>query len=428
MKNILNLEKLLFVSLIFFTIISYFIGFINKENSAGGGEVDFQFVWQNLQTFESYNLLEAIKLTAVPDDKIFQSTRTPGFYIINKLLNPFTYNKDTFQISIFIFSILIPTLFYFSLLSKFKSEKKIYLLALSSIIFLSPYFRTSAIWGLEENLGILCVVIAGFYLSKFKDPSLLKNEKLNLFFISLSSSLCVYFDQKLVLIPLVCYLSLLFSKHKNIFKIHLTFYYVLFSLPFLYLIYLWGNIAPSADATGRGVLKNFNYHHIGYVLSILGFYFLPFIFFLKDFKKNFIEIFSRENLIILILFISFIFYFLFFHDLSNEYHLGGGAIKKLIQLFFINTDIQKILLSLSFTVSFFVIMIFKNSFENKIMLSFLIITSILITPALFQEYYDPLILLLFFLFFKNDIFFNIKNLIFLFIYHFIFLLSANFYY
>ena len=78
---------------------------------------------------------------------------------------------------------MIPTLFYFSLLSKFKSEKKIYLLALSSIIFLSPYFRTSAIWGLEENLGILCVVIAGFYLSKFKDPSLLKNEKLNLFFI-----------------------------------------------------------------------------------------------------------------------------------------------------------------------------------------------------------------------------------------------------
>ena len=31
MKNILNLEKLLFVSLIFFTIISYFIGFIKKS-------------------------------------------------------------------------------------------------------------------------------------------------------------------------------------------------------------------------------------------------------------------------------------------------------------------------------------------------------------------------------------------------------------
>ena len=161
MKNTINSEKLILSFLIFLSIASYFVGYFLKENSAGGGEADFKFVWQNLQTFDNYSLFEAIKLTGVADDKIFQSTRTPGFYILNKLLNPFIDNKANFKISIFIISIIVPIILFYTLKIKFKNVKTIYLLSVCSIIFLSPYFRTSAIWGLEENFGILSIVLGG---------------------------------------------------------------------------------------------------------------------------------------------------------------------------------------------------------------------------------------------------------------------------
>ena len=393
-------EKLFLISLIFLSLISYFVGFNLDENSAGGGKADFKFVWQNLQTFHSKGLLESIKLTAIPDDKVFQSTRTPGFYILNKLFNPFIDNKENFKTSIFFISMLVPIIFFFSLKNKFKNSKKIYLLCVSSVIFLSPYFRTSAIWGLEENFGILSIVLSGYIYIRYNNKDFLVNERTMLFLLALMSSACVYLDQKLIIVPLVCYLSIIFSNKNINLKLLVTFYYSLLSLPFLYLIYLWGNIAPSGDASGRDILTNFNFYHLGYVLTIMGFYFLPILFFYKDFNKKIKEIYEKKNIKIYFFFLIFCFYFVFFHQLDNEYYLGGGAIKKLIQLVSPNLLLQKIFLIISFIFALIILIIIRNNkFENNFILGFLIFTSILITPALFQEYYDPLLIILFFLFF-----------------------------
>ena len=151
------------------SVLSYFLGFIFKENSAGGAEADFVFVWLNLRTFEENTLLDALKLTATTDDKIFQSTRTPGFYVLNKIFNPFTGNINSFQTSISLFSILIPVSFFWGLKLKFKESNIFYLLLISSLIFLSPYFRTSAFWGIEENFGILSVLLSGIFLTFLQD-------------------------------------------------------------------------------------------------------------------------------------------------------------------------------------------------------------------------------------------------------------------
>ena len=69
-----------------------------------------------------------------------------------------------------------------------------------------------------------------------------------------------------------------------------------------------------------------------------------------------------------------------------------------------------------------------NVYVNKLIFAYLILTSIIITPALFQEYYDPLIIILFFLFFKNELIINFRNSLLLFFYFTFFLISANFYY
>ena len=177
--------------------------------------------------------------------------------------------------------------------------------------------------------------------------------------LAAASSLCVYFDQKLILIQLICYLSFIFSNKSKKSKMILTIYYLFLSLPFLYLISIWGNITPSSDAEERKILKNFNFHHLGYVLTIVSFYFFPFLLFLDNLKSKVKEVFNKKNIIIFLFFFLFLIFFIFFHDLNSEYYNGGGAIKKLIQLFFTNILIQKILLVLFFIICFLIIMIFE---------------------------------------------------------------------
>ena len=429
MQNTNKTENYILIFLIFLSVLSYFAGFILRENSAGGAEADFAHTWRNVLTFEKNTLLDALKLTTTSDREIFQSTRTPGFYVLNKIFNPFTGNINSFQTSISLFSILIPVSFFWGLKLKFKKTNIFYLLLISSLIFLSPYFRTSAFWGIEENFGILSVLLAGIFLIKYLNPSKNFSEKILLFLLTFFSSLCVYFDQKLVLVPLLCFLIIIFSKRSFSHKSLAIIFYFLFSIPFLILIYMWGNITPTGDAMSRKILTNYNFHHLGYVLTIIGFYLFPMIFLIKNIKQELRNLNSKENYYLALLFFIFLLYFLFFHDLESEYYLGGGAISKFIELIFDNIYLQKMALSLAFFSSFIIIILFKNqSYVNKLILAYLVVTSIIISPALFQEYYDPLMIILFFLFFKNETILNFRNSLLLYFYFSFFLIIANFYY
>ena len=429
MQNTNKTENYIIIFLVFLSVLSYFVGFIFKENSAGGAHADFVFVWLNLSIFEENTLLDALKLTATTDGEIFHSTRTPGFYILNKIFNPFTGNINSFQTSISLFSVLIPISFFWCLKLKFEKSNIFYLLLISSLIFLSPYFRTSAFWGMEENFGILSVLLSGIFLIKYLKTNNSFYEKILLFLLTFFSSSCVYLDQKLVLVPLLCFLTIIFSKRNFSHKLLAILFYFLFSIPFLMLVYMWGNIAPTGDATGRGLLTNYNFHHLGYVLTIISFYLFPMIFLIKNVKQELRSLNNRENYFLALLFFIFLLYFLFFHDLENEYHLGGGAISKFIELIFDNTYLQKMALSIAFFSSFIIIILFKNqNYVNKLILAYLVATSIVITPALFQEYYDPLMIILFFLFFKNKLILNFRNSLLFYFYFSIFLISANFYY
>jgi hypothetical protein len=101
-------------------LISYVIGFLIQEDSAGGAALDFVNTKRNLFTFDNNNFINAIKSTASLDPQIFQSTRTPGFYIFNKYLNPFTYDQRLHQLFTTIVSLLISLFLFFSLKLKFK--------------------------------------------------------------------------------------------------------------------------------------------------------------------------------------------------------------------------------------------------------------------------------------------------------------------
>jgi len=419
-------------------IISFFLGFFLNENSAGaGGERgDLSLIWNNLILFKTNHILDAIK------SHLYSDSRTPFLYIIHNLLNPYINDKLIFRFSVFFFSILIPFVFFFILKKKFYNLSSSKLLLLSSFLFLSPYFRTSAYWGLSENYGMLTVLLSYFFFYELfiKKNINLSKENINIFFLCFFSSITIYFDHKLFFIPLIIYLETIFSKKEINTKLKITFTYILFSLPVLWLFNLWGSILPPAVSNVRLIGNFIHIDNIGYSSTIIAFYILPFLFFKKNslfflIKKFFM---NKKNYYILILIFAYLFVIFLLKEENisdhavagvNEFSQSGkGLFYKFILLITKNVILRNILLYIGFFISFIIIFIyFDNSYTDKLIITLLLISSVIIFP-IYQEYFDPLILILIFTFFKTNLFITNKKLIFLTIYLSLFLLTANIYY
>ena len=428
--------------LIILSISSYFIGFIYGENSAGAGGLngDFSQTWVNLQLFLNNDISTALQLTTTFDNEIYMSSRTPALYIINKLFNPFIENKFIFIKSIFVLSLLVPILFYLCLKEKFKNEENLLLILISSTVFLSPYFRTSGFWGAEENYGLISLLASFLFLNKFLSnvQNVLKDYFL-LFLTIFFSSITLYFDQKLAIIPLICFLLIIFSKKSYKLKFCCVFLYLAFSLPYIYLINLWGNIIPSGDAFARGIGKRFYLHHLGYTSTIIAFYLLPLLFFKNEsiFKlfQNFLKI--KKNYYLISLSFVYLIYLLVFYDpapgiipaYDSEAMLGKGIAHKIAIFLFEQNYLQKIFIYSAFIFSWLIIIVYLNNshLKDKLIVLYFFLMSAFLVP-IFQEYFDPIIILMVFTFFSSKLFINYKNSIFLFSYLAIFLISSNIYY
>ena len=89
---------------------------------------------------------------------------------------------------------------------------------------------------------LLSIFFLDYALEKHKN-----NQPLTLSIITLItffSSLCLYFDQKLLIIPLIILFQIFRSNIKIKFKILTLINYSFFAIPFLYLIFIWQGIAP----------------------------------------------------------------------------------------------------------------------------------------------------------------------------------------
>ena len=426
-----KIENIILKILILVIVFSYFIGFYFNENSAGGGEGDFTtWTFRNLVFFDSFNLQEALGVVNIDSSsKVFQSSRLPGFYVFNKFFNPFTNDPYQFRLSILILSLLVPIIFYFSLILKFKDTNKIYLLFLASLILLSPYFRTSAIWGNEENLAYITLVGSYYFLLKYLKFQ--KQKLLSLTFLIITSSLCVYFDQKFTLVPAICFFIIFFSEKDLKLKAFTILLYTLLALPVFYLFFTWGGLMPPVDQVGRNVRLGDHYlQNIGYALTMISFYLVPFIiaFLLEKKKVNYLFSLNKNEIFVYLLSSIYLIYFLFYYDISSDVLVGKGVIYKFSILVADNLFFQKIIISVGILISIkFILLIFEKNFSNIFLILFLILTPIFYRPVL-QEYYDPLIFILLFTFFKPKFLISFKNLMILFSFFTFFLTFANIYY
>lgn len=397
-KNILQL----IVGLLIY--LSYFISYIFNENSIGSGGYngDLTWIWQNFEIFKSNNLLDAIK------DKDFFGNRTPLFYILNIYLNPFIDHIDSYRLSVFIFFIISPVILYFTLKKYFPNDNPFTLFCISSLLLLSPYFRSSSVWGQEINYGILALIITFFYYIKFK----YNKNFFNLFLIIVFSSLCVYFDQKLLIVPLFCFYNIILDNKLNLkFKLISAILYFILALPFVYLILIWGGIVPTLTQQSNfhsfNSYENFNLHfyHIGYAATIIALYLIPLII-LKN-KISFESIFNflkKDYLIIFFPITIYIFLYIFFdwYDLlqTKQYvsqtgiTYGLGFVNKLGMIFFNDLSLRKAFTYFAFFGSWLTIVYaIKVKTTNWFLIIYFFSISLILLPIM-QEYFDPYIFLL----------------------------------
>tara|TARA_B100000029_G_scaffold515096_1_gene620572 strand:+ start:1367 stop:2671 length:1305 start_codon:yes stop_codon:yes gene_type:complete len=428
MKTLRN-YNILSYALIFIAFLSLFLGFYFDENSAGAGtyEGDIKNIWNNLQIFIVNDIASAIESDG------YYSSRTPAFYLFNKIFNPFTENIISFRRSVFIISLSIPFLFYFCLKQKFLKENNILLLLIASTLCLSPYYRTSSFWGLEENYGLIFLLLTYLSLNSF-----LKKEKeygykihLLLFLSTFFSSCCLYFDQKLIIITIICFTKIIFSEKPNKLKLLCFFYYLIFSLPYIYLISIWGGLLPDQILSeSRQIGNKIFLIHVGYAMTIIAFYFLPLLSFKKENVKNQTRDFfvKKTNYYIIFLFLIYLIYLILFYDFNEQAVIGKGIIHKISIMLFADNFFRALFIYFSFFISLIIILTFvEKRFIDILTISYLCILSLLLWP-IFQEYFDPLILLMVFTFFNTKLIINYKNVTILYIYLSILLVGSNIYY
>jgi len=450
----INIKTILiiFTSLIY---LSFFLGFYFNENSIGSGGYrgDLEWMWLNFEIYKTHNLWTAIHH---PD---FFGNRTPLLYILHILFNPFISNIDLYRISVFSISFLAPLIFYICLTQKFKDIDKTILFFISSFVLLSPYYRTHAYWGMEINYGIITMLASIFFLNYTLYENI--SSKLKLYFsitlLTFFSSLCLYFDQKLLIVPLIVLFEVLRSKLNLRFKIFSLINYFIFAIPFLYLMIIWKGIVPTitqeVNPNTITSLSRWNmmwFEHLGYATTMMAFYILPLLFFKN---KNFYFLIkgfflNKSNYIAISLFFIYLIYLLNFFDyrefttegtrIGSEYFnirgseyfyiMGLGYVHKISIILFKDFLSQEIFTYFAFFISWIIILVFieKNLRDFFIILYFYFI-SLLLWP-LMQETFDPILFLLVFTIFSSKLFINLKNSIFLFGYLSLFLISANAYY
>ena len=399
------------ISLYLLCFFSLTISLIIEENSSGGSKLDSEITRQFVDSFSinfSYGIEYFVNSGQV---------QSPIFYIVlayfEKILGKFFLKYFYLLISA-----LVPIVFYTSLKKKFQNIDKNYLFLISLIIFLSPFFRSSAVWMTTDNLAILFYILSiSKYLSLKKS-----NSSKNIILCLIYLSLAVYIRQYYII-----FFLFFFIKFRNILSLKKLFIFLLFEilifLPLIWYYYYFLEINLSGLNTLESATSPFK---LNYFINLLIFLSLYFFYTIPLYTNIFLEI--KKNIIkyfffILVLFLIFLsIYFtsnLIFDEFGGGFFVKASRILNRKELFFIASFAGALLLC-------------KNMNTNNIIVYICLILAFP-TAIIYQKYYDPLLILTIFTITEKDkiseLIQMVKiNLKFLYLYFFSFLILCNLYY
>ncbi len=391
-----------------FGIFSLVISSIMGENSSGGSKLDNEITRHFIDNF-SISFDNGIKYFINSGQ-----VQSPIFYIlasfIEKILG-FNFLKYSY---LFISS-LIPVIFYISLKKKFIRINENILFLLSLIIFLSPYFRSSAVWVTTDNFAIIFFILSVSKYLDFEEKNTNKNILLCIFYISIAA----YIRQYYIIFFLFYFLK--FLQVLNLKKIfNLIFIIIIIFIPFVVYYYYFFKANIIGQSFGKNTFDIDILNNILIFSSLYLFYTIPFyINNLTEIKKN---IFKNLNKCLITFFVFGAIYFYYPISLNT---FGGGVFIKISNI--LNSKI--IFLASSFLGTLLILInLNKNNFIVYLCLIFAFPTIII-----YQKYYDPLLIMTVLTLTKGGVLnqilnLNRINLIYIYSYFIFFLIISIWYY
>jgi len=382
-----DLKFFLFIAFFYSTI---FFGFFLNEDNLGGAKWDFDYHFNISKQF-SINFLDTFYKFGNEEYSGMATRNSPVFWaFLSIFIDHFSYDQIRLLNT---FVILLSTLtFYKCLKIKFNEEKNIYIALLSTLLIISPSFRSLAIWPYSLSWGLYFFILSIYFYLKYESSL----NFLRSFLILLFTVIAAYIYPSFSVFFLYFLFKIIenFKNKKIIFLLILIFLF--FLIPAIY--YVFAKDALSAFQNAQGLDKkinlteSFNIANKILIISTIFFYLiLPFLNFnrlLKDFKRNSLI----QLLSIFFLWAISVYYFNFPHSV-----FGGGFFHKLSNIFFGNNYLFFFSSLISLIIIFSLV---KKNFNNL----FIFILLLFYNPQLtiYIKYFDPLVIILFlFLIEKN---------------------------
>ena len=252
--------------LIFFTLfVSLVISFQLGENSSGGSKHDFLATKIYIDTFKIDFLLGLEMFKAKGE------LHLPFFYILIANLNKI-FGDTMVKYFYLIVSSTIPLILYSALKKKFSQANFDHLFLLSLLVFLSPYFRSSAVWLTTDNLALLFFLLSIDSFLKFENSKdkVLINAILCFTFLILASYVRYYYSIFFIFFFLMMQSKLNFKE-----KFNIILFNFICSIPFLFYVKFFLDDTNTSDAL---YFVGFDFFFTALIFTSLFFFLLSTIF------------------------------------------------------------------------------------------------------------------------------------------------------
>ena len=402
------------IFLLLFLYLTLIIGFVYGENLNHGAYGDW--IGANQDPIKDFS--NNFTYTFLNYDS-YSHRHSPVYLIFLSLFLDLGLDIDQVRFVHLHFCILLIVIFYQCLRLLFINTNNNYLFLLSLIIFLSPTFRSLAIWPDSRLPGLIFFVLTIYFFLKFRKTNNLKYTWYTCISLVVSSYISPNFS---IFFPYFFFFFLKKIKFKELgFLLVFNF---LASLPILYYIFILDVNFLAAGKTpslnNEGINFSFNLSDKLMIISSIIFFHLSPILIMDNFFNQFKKFLLKKFIILIPLVVCLIYFFNY--QLS---YTGGGVFFILSNLLFNNNYFFYIG---SFFFIGFVLYIASLSLNNFFLLTLLIFSNI--QNTIYHKYYEPLIFIMFFTLIKYpevENFLKKKNsIIYLYLLSFIYILMRVF--
>ena len=198
------------------------------EDSSGGAVYDFNIHLKTINFF-SDSILNGLK-----NYNKYQNAHSPIFIIFLKyILSHSEIIGRFFYLNI---CVLVPLIFFKSIVQKAKVNL-IFAFYLSQFFFLSPYFRSSAIWPGDENLAILFFLLSVYFYIKFFNTISEKEKTKYMIYNIVLLAIAAYWRPIYSLFSIFFFFEFILQKFKLKNLLLYLLLSIIFSLPALYYVF-----------------------------------------------------------------------------------------------------------------------------------------------------------------------------------------------